>query len=358
MKIALISDSHFGCRSDNPALLDHQKLFLDDIFFPYLKNHKIDTVFHLGDLVDRRKYINFNTLNRMRTDFIVPLSKIASQFYIIAGNHDVYYKDRNDVNALTELIGAYMFCKYFWEPTDIILSDNTKILMLPWICRANEEQSFKAIEDTKASVCFGHLQLQGFEMHKGTYAEEGYKKESFDKFSMVCTGHFHHKSSYNNIHYLGCPFQMNWGDYGDTKGFHVLDTQTMGLEFVENPYSLFHKIEYDDTNTTLDAILNKDFNLFKKSFVRVNVLRKTNPFWFDSFIEKLETVDPLSIQIIEDNGNLSFEGDMNDIIDVADTFTMLSNYCDSIGVQEVFKPKLKALFQTLYNEANTARNVQ
>lgn len=363
MKCALITDTHAGKRSDNVNLLDHQKLFYDEIFFPYLKQNEIYTVFHLGDLVDRRKYINFNTLNRLRTDFLDPISKAVDNFVIIAGNHDTFYKDRNELNALTELLGAYPRFECIIEPTEYSIYEPnkgkevaTKILLLPWICRDNEERSFNLIKKTKAKVCFGHLQLQGFEMHKGSFADSGFDKSLFDKFSFVASGHFHHKSDYDNIHYLGCPFQMDWGDYGDSKGFHIFDTETYDLTYVPNPYSLFHKIEYNDKETTLEKLLDFDASKYKKSFVRVITKNKENSFWFDSFIEKLEAADLLSLQVIEDSGNLAFDGGETDLVHVEDTITLLSYYCNQIGVNDALKPKLNELLQSLYNEANQARN--
>ena len=356
MKIALISDTHFGVRSDNINLLDHQKIFFDDIFFPYLKKNNIDTAFHLGDLVDRRKYINFNTLDRMKRDFLDPLFSQIKFMPIIAGNHDTYYKDRNELNSLALLLNEY---KPVIDYNDIDPKeyefDGTKILALPWICRQNESETIKAIKETKASACFGHLQLIGFEMHKGSFSEEGMSKDLFSNFHTVCSGHFHHKSDYGNIHYLGCPYQMNWGDYGDCKGFHIFDTKTHDLTFIPNPYSLFHKIEYDDSKLSLKEIMNMNFDNCKKGFVRVVVKEKTNSYWFDNFIERIEVVEPISIQVIEDMGNLLYDGEQSDLIHVEDTITLLSKYCEGIGVQENLKPKLNELLQSIYNEANNLR---
>jgi DNA repair exonuclease SbcCD nuclease subunit len=70
MKIAIITDTHFGARSDSPIFLHHFFKFTDEIFLPYLEKNNIDTVFHLGDLLDRRKFINFATLNEVRKRFI------------------------------------------------------------------------------------------------------------------------------------------------------------------------------------------------------------------------------------------------------------------------------------------------
>ena len=59
MKYALITDTHFGVRNDSQILLEYQKKFYDEIFFPYLDKNDIKHIVHLGDLVDRRKSINF-----------------------------------------------------------------------------------------------------------------------------------------------------------------------------------------------------------------------------------------------------------------------------------------------------------
>ena len=95
MKIALITDTHWGVRNDHISFMDNSKLFLDNVFFPLLVKHNIGTIVHLGDLVDRRKYININTANRLRVDF---LDKIKDyDVHIIAGNHDTYFKNTNEV---------------------------------------------------------------------------------------------------------------------------------------------------------------------------------------------------------------------------------------------------------------------
>ena len=66
MKIALLNDTHFGARNDSPAFLDYFMRFYNEIFFPYCKENNITTLIHLGDVVDRRKFINFKTAHTFR----------------------------------------------------------------------------------------------------------------------------------------------------------------------------------------------------------------------------------------------------------------------------------------------------
>ena len=93
MQIAVLNDTHFGARNDNQQFLDYFFRFFDDVFFPYCEEHNIKTVIHLGDIMDRRKYVNFNTLNQVRTRFVQKLAESGMVMHCIPGNHDTFYKN-------------------------------------------------------------------------------------------------------------------------------------------------------------------------------------------------------------------------------------------------------------------------
>ncbi len=103
MKIALLNDTHFGCRNDSPAFMNYHNRFYDEIFFPYIKENNIKRLIHLGDVVDRRKFINFKTAHTFREEFMHRLYKEGIDTHIILGNHDTYYKNTNEVNAIKNL---------------------------------------------------------------------------------------------------------------------------------------------------------------------------------------------------------------------------------------------------------------
>ena len=247
MKIALLNDTHFGCRNDSPAFISYQNRFYDEIFFPYLIENKIDTLIHLGDVVDRRKFINFKTAHTFRQDFMHRLYKEGIDTHIILGNHDTYYKNTNEVNAINELCTTYDGIKEPWIYDKAVTKNfgGTDICLIPWICDDNYEDSIHAIDHSTADICFGHLEIKGFEMHKGHMNEHGLDREQFKRFEKVMSGHFHKKSDDGLIYYLGTQYQIMWSDHNCPKGFHIFDTETRELERIPNDLAIFKKLIYD-----------------------------------------------------------------------------------------------------------------
>lgn len=350
MKLGLITDTHWGIRNDSQIFYDYFKRFLDEVFFPSLEKQSIKQVIHLGDLVDRRKYINFLTLYRLHRDFLEEFEKRMIDLYIILGNHDVYYKNTNEVNAVRELIeGKYQFIHVI-ERAETLEFDGTPILLLPWICEENYKESMDEIKNTKAQIVMGHLELNGFEMFKGSISDHGMDHHLFDRFDVVCSGHYHHKSDTGNIHYLGAFAEYTWSDYDDPRGFHTLDTNTRELTFIRNPYRMFEKIWYDDTQKSASEVIGDAQFDIRNKMVKVIVKNKTNPYFFDLFIDALEKAGPTDLQVVEDHLNLDLMAD-EDIVDEAeDTLTVCKKYIGQLNLS-VDQKKLERVITNLYNEA-------
>ena len=90
MKVAIITDQHFGARNDSIQCLDYYQNFYDNIFFPKLEEQQIKHILILGDTFDRRKFINFNTLSRAKKMFFDKAYDNDIFITMIAGNHDTY----------------------------------------------------------------------------------------------------------------------------------------------------------------------------------------------------------------------------------------------------------------------------
>lgn len=351
MKLAMITDTHFGARSDSLIFADYFNRFYYEFFFPYLKENGIDHLFHLGDVVDRRKYINYVTARNLKK-FVSTCHESGIKLHVIVGNHDTTFKNTNDYNSMNELFSHSSYdITYYSDPADVTLHDGTKIAVLPWVCSGNYEQSMQFIKDTDAQILFGHLEIKGFEMYRGSVNDHGLDTGIFDKFDMVMSGHFHHKSTRGNINYLGAPYEMSWSDYDDYRGFHVFDTEKRELTFIQNPYIMFHKIRYNDEAKSLEELMDLDIDRYRGSYVKVIVISKTNPYWFDLFIDKLEKSGAVDIQVVEDNLNLNLEDDDDIAGEIEDTSVILRKVVESMDTG-VDKTRLGRLFNDLYNEAS------
>ncbi len=347
MKIALITDTHWGVRNDHLAFLDNNKRFLDEVFFPYLDLHGIGSVIHLGDLVDRRKYLNINTAKRLRDDFISPLRERNITAHLIIGNHDTYYKNTNSVNSIREFFNNDFI---FYERATVLNCGGVPILFIPWICDDNREETLELIRNTDAQIAMGHLEIAGFEMYRGSPVSHGDDRSLFNKFDLVCSGHYHHRSSNGNIHYLGSHGEFTWSDYDDPKGFHIFDTETRELAFIENPFRMFRKVWYNDKDTSTEELLDRDWKKYSGCYVKLIVQNKDNPMNFDLFTTKLYEASPIEVIIVEDHRNMDAI-DESDLLDEAeDTLTILSKYIGTIE-SNVDNKDLDKLMRSLYHEA-------
>ena len=351
-KVAIITDQHFGARNDSPHFLDYYEKFYKHTFFPTLDSSGINTVLILGDTFDRRKYVNFYSLKRTKEMFFDELAKRNIQVHMLAGNHDTYFKNTNEVNSVDLLLKEYTNINVIDKPTTIWLCDEKyPICMMPWICPDNHDDSMFVLSDTDANICMGHFEIAGFAMHRGMPSQEGLNRGIFKKFDIVFSGHYHHRSNQDNIRYLGNPYELTWQDYNDPRGFHLFDIDTLDLEFIVNPNIMFHRITYDDKETAISEMLSKDLDKYTGTYVKVVVVNKTNPHLFDRFMDKLYKVNPVDITIAEDFADLT-EGVDDDMINEAeDTITIINKFVDGIKEEHIDNDKLKTVLKELYVEA-------
>mgnify|MGYP003312302873 FL=1 len=155
MKIAIITDTHYGARKGSKHLHDYFEKFYDDVFFPTLEEQGITTVVHMGDAFDSRKSIDYQSLEWSKRVVFERLKNY--DVHMIVGNHDCYYKNTNNVNSPELLLQTYNNIKTYSEVSEIIL-DKLKILFIPWINAENFEDTVKAVKTTDSICAMGHLE--------------------------------------------------------------------------------------------------------------------------------------------------------------------------------------------------------
>ena len=174
MKIAIITDQHFGARKNSKLFHDYFLKFYENVFFPTLEKEGVTTIIDMGDTFDSRKGIDFAALQWSKENYFDRLRDMGVTVHTIVGNHTAYYKNTNDINAIDLLLREYNNVKVYAETTSIII-DDCNILLVPWINKENEEKSVALIKKSQASVCMGHLELNGFRATPGHMMEHGMK---------------------------------------------------------------------------------------------------------------------------------------------------------------------------------------
>jgi DNA repair exonuclease SbcCD nuclease subunit len=344
MKVALITDTHYGFKKGNQDYHDYFLKFYNDIFFPTLKKKKIKHVIHLGDVFDIRRNIDFWSLDWARKNIFNPLQDIGVTVDMMVGNHDSFYKNTLEINSLECLLQEYSNLRVYTEPSEVTVGGR-KLIYLPWICEQNENQTVNLLQETDSQVILGHLEMEGFKTNPTYVANHGRQISEFSKFEMVMSGHYHTRSKKGNFQYIGNPYQMYWNDYADERGFNIFDTETLKLQHIKNPYEMFHKIFYDDTK---NEYYDLDVEKYKDTVVKVVVENKTDYTAFDYLINSLQDVT-LDLKIIED-----FSTEVDDDVDMdlehEDTLTILEKYIEELNTN-LDSGKLKEIMKSLYVEA-------
>ena len=349
MKIAIINDTHCGIRNSSDIFLDNAEAFYTNIFFPYLRENNIKHIIHLGDYYDHRKFVNFKALNRNRHHFLNVLRQDKITMDIIYGNHDVYYKNTNDLNSLKELLGHYMNeVNIITKPT-VMEYDGFKMGFVPWMNSENEKESLEFIAKAKCSILGGHFDIKGSLMMKGIECDHGLDPKIFKRYDKVLSGHFHTKSTNGNIHYLGSQMEFFWNDAHDDKYFHILDTETGELEAVRNPITLFHKIYYDDRKIDY---LEYDISNLDKKFVKIQVINKSDQFTFDRFIDRVQSKSVYELKIAENFKEFIGENVDDSEVSVEDTNVLLNSYIESVDTP-LDKDRIKQQMNELMIEAQS-----
>ena len=340
MRIGLITDTHFGARKGSKLFQDYFEQFYKNVFFPTLEKEEITTVLHLGDAFDSRKSIDYQSLEWTKRVVLDPLLKY--DVHMLVGNHDAYYKNTNSVNSPSLLLQNYSNIKTYSDP-EVIKIGNLNVLMIPWICADNEEKTLRLIKNSGCKVAMGHLELNGFQAHRGHTMDDGMDSIVFDNFTKVFSGHYHTRSNNGTVFYLGNPYEIFWNDVNDTRGFHIFDTETLEHTPVNNPYKMYYVIYYDDDNyQTFDT------REYENKIVKVIVRKKSNTKKFEKFIDKLYTSNVSELKIVE---NLQIEENEDfEAYESEDTLSILNRYVEESEIS-LDKSIVQKMLHEIYREA-------
>jgi len=277
-KIAIYSDLHLGIHQNNSnwhKIADEwSDWFIDD-----LKKQNLDTLFFLGDYFHSRSEISVNTLH-----FASSMIHKFKDFDIkmLVGNHCSFYKDRPDIHSLS-IFKGYSNIEIVDKPKNFEIFGKN-VFMAPWGTEIDQ------IND--CDVLMGHFEIESFKMNPSKFCEHGFTAtQLLKKTHLIFSGHFHLRDEreYKNgkIVYVGNPFQMDFGDYGDSKGYYVLNFEDLSYDFFENNISPKHKkVKLSELDTNKDAISN--------NIVKIIVDKKIEDGGYDKYSQNVSNLKPFS----------------------------------------------------------------
>lgn len=343
MRVAILTDLHWGVRSNNLFFLEKMEEFYYGFFIPYIKKEGIDVVWILGDVFENRKQINVQIINRAQ-DFFQTLQNEGVRVYCIAGNHDYFFKNTNDVGSLGPILKPYSNV-HLISKFDVIPFDSVSVGFISWISPDVKEEALRWIQTVDASILCGHFEINSFEIIKGVVCHSGFEPEMFERFDCVLSGHFHIRAKSGVINYLGNPYQTNWGEAGYEKGFHCFDTSTQTLEFIKNPINVYDVIHYNDDFD----IISFDPEAYTEKIVRIFAEsgKSKNKKKLEVLIERITGICH-SVELIEDKEVL-IDDDGQAV--VGDTTQLIKQFLDSCSLDHLDKTALEQIVFDVYREA-------
>ena len=290
--IAILGDAHAGTGDGSQLIMRHQLKFLTNEFIPYLVDNGIDTVIQTGDIFDVRRNTNTDVLHRWKVEFFDVLKQYNIKLIVYVGNHDMYYKNRISPNTVVEHLSSYPNVTIIDKPTELVV-DGTSMLFVPWICEENEADCHNAIKNSTSDICFGHFEIKGARM-ESSICEEGLAISEFKHFKHCISGHFHIEGRYENVRYVGTPYEMSWNDYGVRKGFWTLDGNDMS--FIENHNHIFNRITYNESVDMMSQLTERDIS---DCYIKVVIDERDDFKVYERWQHKLESLGPAKLDIIE-----------------------------------------------------------
>ena len=350
MKIAFLGDAHWGARGNSDYFLQKQIDFYREVFFPYLIENDIKHVIQFGDLLEQRKFVNVRILYHLQREYLTRFEEYGITQDIIIGNHDVVHNNTNKISALVEIADKKDFpnTNVLYDPTYKEF-DGCRIDFIPWINRENKQEVMEFIEQSTSDYLVGHLEINTFEMVSGIECRDGITPEMFKNYKTTFSGHFHKQSKKrikgSVIHYIGTANEMNWGDYGDQKGFHIFDTETGETEFIKNPTPIYYKVIYDDTAVDYDSF---DESQFTNGIVKIIVDEKEDDLMFDRFVTRVQKT--AHDFLISDMDSFDVSGADVENMDVEDSLSILIKAVDSLKTK-LDKNNIKKKINSIHKEA-------
>lgn len=350
-RFIMISDTHFGVRSNSVEWMEIQQDYFMNWFIPKLREiyKPGDALIHTGDVFDSRQTINLRVMN-MAMGIFEEIAKIMPVF-MLCGNHDIYYKTSNDVNSI-KIFKWLNNVKVYESP--VVLEVNkckTKLLLLPWQ-DSNEDESLY-IQNNKADYLFCHTDFRGVKFNNRVDIDEGNDVSMVNGFKRVYSGHIHFAQKYHNIRMVGCPYQLTRSDSGNVKKLWSINFENGVEEGISNDYS--PKFIRMSLEKVIETTYEEMKECIRNNFVDILVSSSwAAKFPFSTFLDLFADIKYRKLNyIITTVGNedeIDLEGNEETEEEVY-LPTLIDMYIDNLSYNTPIKQKLKDVSRKMYQKS-------
>lgn len=342
-----ITDTHMGIKNNSEEWIEIIRSYFFEWFFPLIrKEYKDgDILIHLGDWHDSRQSLNLKVID-LSIEIAEEMSKIFKDgIYVIAGNHDVWGKNSNEINSLKILQRIPNF-NIFTEPVTLYLGGK-KFCMMPWIENREIEKETLFKFDTADYLCC-HSDIAGLNFNKYTKVDIGINESEITGFKRIYSGHIHYSQiKGDKIRILGSPYEMTRSDMDNPKFILRLDLESNREDFFYNQFSPKH------ISIQLNEILNKSpnelKNILENNFVDiiVDTELRINPR-IDIISEKIPNIRRMEIKFIDERSNLN-EIELKDIdYNYSSPIDIIKDVTEAWGCNEEIKKRIIKKFEEKY----------
>lgn len=361
-KIFLIGDIHLGIKNNSVEWIQIQKDFLLNFLINKIDedfNEDTDIIFFEGDIFHSRESINVRVQNEAFEVFETLAKKFKRGVYIILGNHDVYYKDNNEVNSLKSLSHLAQNIHIFEKPEIVTINNKHTFLMLPWVESAQEISQIVLKHKGLCDYIICHTDIKGASFDKWTKVEHGLDSKLLESFTRIWVGHIHRKQSFKNVVYTGTPYQMDRGDIGNDRGFYILDLSGDQIieTFVLNTFSpTFKKFDaYELMDLSPDQIEEQFSNSYIDIMISLNLV---NNFSVSRFLEIISKSNHKKLEFFtyadqESNSTQHIDFNPEDHLNTIDIF---KTYLKTKDYNQSFKIELAKKFMEIHNSVKSNSN--
>lgn len=357
-KIAIIGDMHFGVKNGHPDFLSFQLYWFEECL-KKLQEMGITIIYQTGDLFDTRSHMRLNVMHAMITRFPELLEKYGiKKVIIIGGNHDMFYRDINNICSL-ELIQLLNDRKGFTTEFSIYTDDvgvlkigDKTLNFVPWLNKNNQTRLLNEVSQNKADYLFGHFEMVGMPMIPGVLCEHGVEVDQFKDHKRVISGHFHTVSESKNCTMVGTPYHITWNDVqdGNNRGFWILDVDTNELTLHKNEdhMTLFSVIKYDPTYAYDDEY----FAPYEGTIAKILVSENPDPKHYKKFRALLNDVKFIDYNTIDTTMVIADKVEISEEVLSLDTLSAIRTYIDMQG-DGFEKDSVKTLAEEIFMEVST-----